>query len=478
MSKNILIFSDGTGQRGGLRPDQRLSNIYKMYRAMRPGPESPIPYSEQVAFYDPGLGAGEVGGFWSGLRRLRNIVEAAVGTGIDSNMIDCYEKIIASYEPGDRVMLFGFSRGAYTVRALANVMKLCGVPTQLSNGDPIPRDGPALYEIAHEAVKSVYGHGAGKPRDHPQYKVEREEKGRRFREKYGSAPPPDQPDIQGNVQPHFIGVFDTVAALGDRVIASVCGFVFLVAVGFSTYFYSEEGSSLLTWLTGIATAVALFWYLKVFISQIRYFEKDPENPRKLFYPWHWPAIYKHTHRASWNRDNYDRYLDPEVQHARHAMSIDENREAFPRVKWVEEDQWLEHKDRSPLWIDQVWFAGCHSDIGGSYEETESRLSDIAMDWMMEELETCFPTVRFHKPALHMSPDAQGLQHDEIIFMDLWLFKIPWPKKPREIKDTFKLHPSVIERLRADKVPLPGKLATYRPPQLRNHPDAREYYEQS
>ena len=42
MPKNILIFSDGTGQVGGLRPDRQLSNIYKMYRAMRPGPSSPL----------------------------------------------------------------------------------------------------------------------------------------------------------------------------------------------------------------------------------------------------------------------------------------------------------------------------------------------------------------------------------------------------------------------------------------------------
>ena len=37
MAKNILIFSDGTGQFGGLKPDQRLSNIYKLYRASRSG---------------------------------------------------------------------------------------------------------------------------------------------------------------------------------------------------------------------------------------------------------------------------------------------------------------------------------------------------------------------------------------------------------------------------------------------------------
>ncbi|MDP1026909.1 DUF2235 domain-containing protein [Sphingomonas sp. KR1UV-12] len=87
MSKTILIFSDGTGQLGGLRPDQRLSNVYKMYRAMRLGPDPAIKPSEQVAFYDAGLGAGETGGLT--FKRVRNVLAAAVGTGIDENVIDC-----------------------------------------------------------------------------------------------------------------------------------------------------------------------------------------------------------------------------------------------------------------------------------------------------------------------------------------------------------------------------------------------------
>lgn len=216
MAKNILIFSDGTGQFGGLKPDQRLSNIYKLYRAMRPGPSSPIKPFEQVAYYDPGLGAGEVHGFT--FTRLRNILEAAVGTGIDDNVIDCYEKIISYYEPGDKVMLFGFSRGAYTVRALANVMNLCGIPTKMPNGSPVPIYGPALRKIAEDAVRYVYNHGAGHPRGHEIYGWQREEKGKRFRAKYHSAPTDGKPDVQGNVQPDFIGVFDTVAALGSGVV--------------------------------------------------------------------------------------------------------------------------------------------------------------------------------------------------------------------------------------------------------------------
>jgi len=57
MSKNILVFSDGTGQAGGLTPDENRSNIYKMFRATRCGPDTNINAGEQITFYDAGLGS-------------------------------------------------------------------------------------------------------------------------------------------------------------------------------------------------------------------------------------------------------------------------------------------------------------------------------------------------------------------------------------------------------------------------------------
>src|SRR3546814_17623456 len=111
--------------------------------------------------------------------KIKSVLEAAVGAGIEDNMIDCYAKIISYYEPGDRIVLIGFSRGAYTVRALANMMNLCGVPTQLPHGAPIPRYGPALSEVATEAVKSVHSPGPGKTREQQHYLRLREEKGGR-----------------------------------------------------------------------------------------------------------------------------------------------------------------------------------------------------------------------------------------------------------------------------------------------------------
>ena len=63
MPKNIVIFSNGTGQAGGINFDEARTNVYKLYRACRVGPDTKVEPSEQVAFYDPGLGSASDGVF-------------------------------------------------------------------------------------------------------------------------------------------------------------------------------------------------------------------------------------------------------------------------------------------------------------------------------------------------------------------------------------------------------------------------------
>ena len=473
MAKNILIFADGTGQIGGLRPDQRLTNVYKMYRAMRPGPSSPISYRDQVAYYDPGLGAGEIDGVTAS--KIKRGLEAAVGAGIEDNMIDCYAKIISYYEPGDRIILIGFSRGAYTVRALANMMNLCGVPTLLPDGSPIPRHGSRLRKIATEAVKSVYSHGTGKRRVEEPYFSQREEKGRRFRIAYGCTACDGSDNLRGNVEPQFIGVFDTVAALQNAVVTGlVRGSVAVAALLFaaSIWFGSHWGWSA---LLGVLTGAALIYYVRMVTRQIRYFEETPEAPLSLWNPFNWPKAYRNTHRAYWRKENYDRWLSPRVGFARHALSIDENRADFPRVAWGTREAVAENKGKVPQWLDQIWFAGCHSDVGGSYLEDESRLSDIALEWMVGELKACIPSIIVTKEHLVTNPDPLGLQHDEIWMKKRWYFKRKWKRHPRLVESEFRLHPSVVDRLATPTVPDPECSRPYRPTQLASHPQAIRFF---
>ena len=207
MPKNIVVFSDGTGQDGGARPEQRISNIYKMYRISRDHADTAIDPTQQVVFYDPGLGT-DIGAtaLTGPVRVVQKLLGSVTGAGIKRNIADCYEFLVNHYQPGDRIYLFGFSRGAYTVRSLANLLMLCGIPTRTPGG-PMMRFRKAVRDIAWEAVDTVLEHGAGHPR--AEFEDERLELARRFQVKYGSGDGSDS-----NAAPYFVGVFDTVAALG------------------------------------------------------------------------------------------------------------------------------------------------------------------------------------------------------------------------------------------------------------------------
>ncbi len=209
MPKNILIFCDGTGQAGGLLPDETRSNIYKLFRATRGGPDTSIDPALQIAFYDPGLGSRADGSQWWGrlVRGVYNLFAQATGLGITRNIIDCYAYLLRVFEDGDRVYLFGFSRGAYTARCIGGVLRYCGVPTREADGSPLRRGPVSTRALATEAVKQVYQHGSSMRGD--PLKAERLRLAVDFRVKYAAG------DAGGpNVWPYFIGVFDTVATLG------------------------------------------------------------------------------------------------------------------------------------------------------------------------------------------------------------------------------------------------------------------------
>ncbi len=124
--------------------------------------------------------------------------------------------------------------------------------------------------------------------------------------------------------------------------------------------------------------------------------------------------------------------------------------------------------RKPAWLKQVWFAGCHSDVGGSYPEDESRLSDITLEWMIGELKECPPNIQIRENLLNCWPDAKGLQHAEVYFFKLGPIKIKWRTKVRKIAKAAALHSSVLERLKADSVPQLGVSQLYRPGELAEH----------
>jgi uncharacterized protein (DUF2235 family) len=468
MPRNILIFSDGTGQVGGLRPDENRSNIYKLYRATRCGPDTEIDPHDQLAFYDAGLGSQPPGGAFFATRVYRwlhNVASQATGLGITTNIIDCYAAIIRMWQPGDRIFLFGFSRGAYTVRCLAAVLAQCGVPTRMPDGSPLRRDIGTTTRIARESVKKVYQH-VSSPRD-TAFLAQRTALAKRFRERYGS-----DSDGAANAVPFFIGVFDSVAALGSYALSAALIGAAVAVIAALSYIQSLFLLPFMpVFLTALAVAVVATG-IGYIATHIKYAIGLPG------YSW-WETL----HLVSPKMQFYDLNLNDAVWYARHAMSIDENRADFAKVGWASRHQTgPKRPDEYPDWLQQIWFAGNHSDIGGSYPENEARLSDIALGWMVHAAKN-LPDgrtpdgfgIKTDDRYLKLNPDPLGPQHDarEPGYLG---GQFKWSEGQRRVEDEAILHSSVLARFAAtDGVQHFYERIDYRPSNLKQHSKVKHFY---
>ncbi|HFI9759130.1 DUF2235 domain-containing protein [Vibrio parahaemolyticus] len=114
MSKRIVICADGTWNRPekDIKKDQP-TNVLRFARSIRPMTSDGV---GQQVFYDWGVGS-----------YYDPVVGGATGVGVQKNIMDCYRYIVQNYEEGDELYFFGFSRGAYTVRALCGLINNCGI---------------------------------------------------------------------------------------------------------------------------------------------------------------------------------------------------------------------------------------------------------------------------------------------------------------------------------------------------------------
>lgn len=124
MSKNIVICCDGTSNEFG----PRKSNVVKLYKTL-------ICDSEQIAYYHPGVGTmgaksalSHVGKWWT------RAIGLAFGYGMSENIADAYQFLMRTFQPGDRVYIFGFSRGAYTARVLCGMLHIVGLLREGNEG--------------------------------------------------------------------------------------------------------------------------------------------------------------------------------------------------------------------------------------------------------------------------------------------------------------------------------------------------------
>jgi uncharacterized protein (DUF2235 family) len=342
MAKNIVICCDGTGNEFG----EQKSNVVKLYKML-------VCDNAQIAYYHPGVGTmgarnalSRVGKAWT------RIMGLAFGYGISDNVADAYQFLMKTFAPGDRIYVFGFSRGAYTARSLCGMLHIVGLLTQGNEG-LIP------YAIRMIKQKRI------------DFSVAAD-----FKETFSR-----------DCKPHFVGVWDTVSSVG----------------------------------------------------------------------WVYSAVHFPFTRAT----------NPDFQIVRHAVSIDERR-AFFRQNLFGTSQ-NPNQD-----IQEVWFSGVHSDVGGSYVESESQLSKIALQWMTCEAELAWLQVDQQRKSdilggkpPYVAPDPATKNQHESLNGAWWIAEL-WPKivhvesapgiwkkslrvnlgRPRLISPDCSVHESVESRLRA------------------------------
>ena len=116
-ARRLVVCCDGTGN----EVKENQSNVLKFYRVLKDSPG-------QIAFYDTGVGTIGNSGAWASFKnKLSSVFGLITGYGLDDNILDAYRFLVEHYRNGDEIYLFGFSRGAYTVRALAGFINLIGI---------------------------------------------------------------------------------------------------------------------------------------------------------------------------------------------------------------------------------------------------------------------------------------------------------------------------------------------------------------
>lgn len=319
--KNLVLFFDGTG--GEVRATGN-SNVVQLFRRLQ------FVADEQLTYYDPGVGTFSSAGAWTSVaQRISRLFGNAFGAGMRTNLQEAYTFLINHWEPGDRIYVFGFSRGAYCARALAGLLHLIGVMRPGS-------DNLVRYAVSNYARRK------------PKWSADDWHQARQFASVMSR-----YVDGHPSVPITYLGVWDTVKA-----------------------------------------------------------------PGLLRRSMEWP---------------FTRQL-PNVLAGRHAVSIDEKRRPF-REYLV--------PAHHPT-IDEVWFAGVHSDIGGGFLD-KPRLGDVALNWITDGARAAGILLRDDLPFAPITIDnATGIIHR----MGWRWALLTYRRRP--VPATAKIHTSV--KCRIDKEP--------------------------
>jgi uncharacterized protein (DUF2235 family) len=306
MSKNIILLSDGTGN-----SSSKLfkTNVWRLFQAL-----DLKDIKKQIAYYDDGVGTSSF--------KLFAILGGIFGFGLKRNIIDIYSFCCRNYESGDKIYGFGFSRGAFTIRVVADFIASVGLIDYDANEAHLARDATTAYRAYRKGRSSRSGGTVligplRALRDWVSHTIFRNP---RFEElKLGTI---DKFD--------FLGVWDTVDAYGGPI---------------------EE-----------ITRAIDYWYWPLSMP-------DRFMNHKIIRACHALALEE-------ERDAFQPVLwdDRYVREGEKLFPVDHDWTPEP----IGPSETLADIDRER--ISQVWFVGVHSDIGGGYPR--DGLAYQTLDWMM------------------------------------------------------------------------------------------------
>ncbi|RZJ07264.1 MAG: DUF2235 domain-containing protein [Acidovorax sp.] len=196
--RNLVLLFDGTGNILGNPQD---TNVVKLLRMLGKGHDPSGSGPTQLVYYDPGVGTTNefpADGIVSKAKnQLRQLAGLALGSGVFPNIAEAYRFLVNTYQRGDRIYLFGFSRGAFTARAVAGMLNMYGL---------IHTEGLPLIETL---VRTYFAPSGRK-----------NQAGTKSRESFAR-------DVIDNFSlgrtplAHFVGVWDTVEAIGSGLLGGI-----------------------------------------------------------------------------------------------------------------------------------------------------------------------------------------------------------------------------------------------------------------
>lgn len=368
-SRTIVVCLDGTGDKF----DDDNSNIVHIISALKK--DDP----RQLTYYQAGIGTYSSGGLSTGFEAAADM---AVGSGLGVHVRDAYHFLMHSYKEGDKICIFGFSRGAYTARCLAGMIHKVGL---------LPPRNIQQILFAYEFYKDDTALGWRHSSD--------------FKRTFST-----------DVNVHFLGCFDSVASVGiiprqlplsttptnkPRYFRHAMALDERRAKFKVCRHQTKELGDIEKGITHVTTVT------KTTATQLMDMLPNHKSEQDV------PPKHKPLRRCE--TDNHPNLTDEEY------------RDLYGHDEHFETD------------VLEVWFAGCHADIGGGAvsNDTRHKLAQIPLRWMIRQAFECNTGIIFKTKVLA----EYGLDVHTL-----------WPKYKRLPVPSHGPPPSFLERYDSDLPP--------------------------